>query len=94
MQKVVAHSPMLKSTGCFAHRIVLVAKLNEDNTVNEYVVWTENFNDDGSHRDYFSGSYFPTQSGKQWALNEAFNKFTERSNRHMNYILSGVEVVV
>ena len=83
MLKLVAHCPTLKPSGCFAHRIVLMAKLDEQEKVHEYVVWTENINDDGSHRDYFSGNYFVTRHGNAYALDQAYKNFEQRARNHM-----------
>lgn len=83
MLKIVAHSPTLKPSGCFAHRIVLAAKLDTEEKVQEYVVWTENIQDDGTHRDYFHGDYFTTRYSNASALHNAHQRFAERSQIHM-----------
>lgn len=92
--RIVAHSPTLVSSGLLPHRVVLVAKTLENGEVNEFVVWVQTFDQQTKeHLGFHSGHYFPTRSGKAYAIHQAFAKFKERSDLYMQNVFNSTVVV-
>jgi hypothetical protein len=85
--KILAYTPTIRQRGTVPYRIILAERAG---AFSEYVVWTENMDDNGDPTGCHGGHYFPIMRMTQAeAFKEAHKKFVEKSEQINRYIAEG-----